>query len=138
MYSSGSFEQDFHEFVLYTMCKLGGWRLQLAIADMTKEMQKLDTKHNVNLYRKQYGNTEGALKALKNPVYYIDNTVLKMRTYDEVKDVYNAGKIGSDAWEFFDQAWKDSQEKQKEIMKVNGQNRCIVHLYIINNTIELR
>ncbi len=30
----------------------------MATADITNTMQKLDTKHDVNLYRKQYGNLD--------------------------------------------------------------------------------
>jgi hypothetical protein len=126
MYSSGSFERDFQEYVLWAVSKFGTWRLQMTISDLTKEMQKLDPKHNVNLYRKQYGNTEGALKQTKNPTYKLDAMVVKLKSFDEIKAVYDIGGIGSDCWEFYEKAYKESIEKQKEIMQVNGQNKCKV------------
>jgi len=121
-----SWDKEFHDFIVNTICKLGTWRMQLTISELTKEMQKLDPKHNVNLYRKQYGNTEGCLKQIKNPSWVLDSMVLKLKKYDDVKAVYEKGGISKECFENYSKAWHESQEKQKEIMKVNGQNKCKV------------
>ena len=102
-------DQEFQEYILDKLCELGTWRLQLPIADMTKEMQKLDPKHNVNLHRKQYGNTEASLKqGVPKPVYIVDGTIIKMKAYDEVKAVYDAGKISKSAFDRYQKAYDAS------------------------------
>ncbi len=46
------------------LCKLGGYRMQLSVSDLSQELQKLDSKNEANLYRKQHGNLLDALKYL--------------------------------------------------------------------------
>lgn len=69
-------------------------RLQLIASELgtsiiiwVKELQtKFDPKHNLNLYRKQYGNIFEALKAIKSKPYFIlDNMVIRMKSPEEVR-----------------------------------------------------
>ena len=99
----------------------------MTVSDMTKELQKLDPKHNLNLYRKQYGNSDQCFKQIKYPAFILDAMVVKLKKYDEIQSLYSQNVIGKTAWEIFSAAWNASQEKQKEIMKINGENKCRVN-----------
>jgi len=109
-----SSEKEFHSFVLKTISTHGGWRMAMPISEVTKEMQKLDPKHTVNLFRKQFGNISGCLKTIKNPVFYLDSSTIKLQPYDKVKECYQAGAVDSESWEVFDKAWKETDDQRKQ------------------------
>lgn len=56
--------------------------MQLVTADITKEMQGLDAKDDINLFRKRYGNMDQCLKDIKMPFFIIDSMVIKLKPYD--------------------------------------------------------
>lgn len=106
--------------------------MQLGILDLTKEMQKLDPLDRVNLYRKQYGNTEGALKAMKNTCFYIDNIVVKMLDRASVEGLYAKGGLSSEDYALYCETYEQNQVKLIEVMRINKQNKCKVLFIIIS------
>jgi len=121
-----SSENEFQCFILESICANGGTRMQLTISDLTNMMQKLDPKHNINLFRKQYGNTEKALKEVKKPIYILDNMIVKLKPYQDVKSLYQQGVMLDDHWNLYDQTYADNEKKKIEVLKINGQNICKV------------
>lgn len=57
------------------------------MTDLQKEFAKLDNYCDLNMWRKQYGNLDQAVKALKIPLYFIDGTCVKLKKPDEVKEI---------------------------------------------------
>ena len=121
-----SYEPEFLSFILRIICEKGGTRMQLSILDITKEMQKLDALHKVNLHRKQYGNTEGALKAIKHPCFYIDNIVVKMKDRASVDQLFQVGGISKEDYEYYAQTYEENAIKIIDVMRINKQNKCKV------------
>jgi len=124
-----SSENEFQCFILETICKHGGTRMQLTISDLTNFMQKLDPKDNINLFRKQYGNTEKSLKEVKKPIYKLDSMIVKLRPYDEVKSLYQQGVMLQHHFELYDKTYHENETKKMEVLKLNGQNVCKVKIF---------
>ena len=59
----------------------------IAVTDLQKEFYKLEKQSDQNLWRKQYGNLDQALKALKIPLYFIDGTCVKLKKKEEVEQI---------------------------------------------------
>ena len=53
--------------------------MQLPMSDLTTCMQKLDAKHDINLFRKQYGNLANCLKSIKSPLFELDSMIVKLK-----------------------------------------------------------
>ena len=121
-----SSENELQCFILEVICQKGGTRMQLTISELTSAMQKLDTKHNVNLHRKQYGNTEKCLKDIKKPIFKLDNMVVKLRPYAEIKALYQQGVMDGSHFELYDKTYHENEIKKKEVLKINGSNVCKV------------
>ena len=121
-----SSENEFQAYVLELICHHGGTRMQLTISDLTNHMQKLDPKHNINLFRKQYGNTEKALKEVKKPLYILDNMIVKTRPYEEVKSLAQQGVMLPSHFELYDKTYHENELKKIEVLKINNQNVCKV------------
>lgn len=127
-----SYEKEFSSFILRLVCEKGGTRMQIPILDITKEMQKLDPLDKINLHRKQYGNTEGALKNIAKPFFYLDNTVLKFKDHDSFEQLYKEKVISKEDFEFYQKTYDANSLKIIEVMKINKQNKCSV----LNFTIQ--
>jgi hypothetical protein len=63
--------------------------------------------------------------------------VVKLKKIDDVKALYQQNVISKSAWDVYEQAWNASQEKQKEIMKINGENKCKVLFIILHIILDL-
>lgn len=50
-----------------------------------------DAKHNLNLFRKQYGNIYEALKPIKDQFYILDSMVIRMKKPSEVEALFKSG-----------------------------------------------
>jgi len=98
--------------------------MQLTISDLTTMMQKLDPKHNINLFRKQYGNTEKCLKEVKKPIFILDNMVVKLKPYDAIKSLHSQGVMLDNHWNNYDKTYAENELKKIEVLKINGQNVC--------------
>lgn len=121
-----SSENEFQSYVLELICLHGGMRMQLTISDLTNHMQKLDPKHNINLFRKQYGNTEKALKEVKKPVYILDSMIVKSKPYEDVKSLAQQGVMLQSHFELYDKTYHENEKKKIEVLKINNQNVCKV------------
>ena len=119
-------ENEFLSFILRIICVKGGTRMQLPILDITKEMQKLDALDKVNLYRKQYGNTEGSLKSLKHPCFFIDNIVVKLKDKASIDQLFKENIISKEDYELYVQTYEENALKIIDVMKINKQNKCKV------------
>ena len=122
-----SYEPEFLSFILRKLCEKGGTRMLIPILDLTKEMQKLDALSLVNLHRKQYGNTEGALKAMKKPCFIIDNVVIKMKEKPFIDKLYEEKAICLEDYQFYVKTYEENKVKIIEVMRINKQNQCKVH-----------
>ncbi len=109
--------------------------MQLTISDLTTMMQKLDPKHNINLFRKQYGNTEKSLKEVKKPIYILDNMIVKLKPYADVKSLYHQGVMLENHWNLYDQTYAENEQKKIEVLKINNQNVCKVKILVDLNVI---
>ena len=56
-----SFDKTFMSFLLRELIKHDRDRMRTTVSKLGEEMEKMDTKCEENLYRKQYGNLKGAL-----------------------------------------------------------------------------
>ncbi len=122
-----SYEAEFLSFILRKICEKGGTRMILPILDLTKEMQKLDALNHVNLHRKQYGNTEGALKAMKKTCFIIDNIVIKMKDREIIEKLYKEKVICEEDYDIYVKTYEENAEKIIGVMKINKQNKCKVN-----------
>ena len=130
-----SSENEFQVYILECICSKGGTRMQLTISDLTTMMQKLDPKHNINLFRKQYGNTEKSLKEVKKPIYILDNMIVKLKPYADVKSLYHQGVMLENHWNLYDQTYAENEQKKIEVLKINNQNVCKVKILVDLNVI---
>ncbi len=65
--------------------------MQLSFSEIAAVMQKqLDAKHDVNLYRKQFGNMESCMKQIKYPYFTIDSMIVKMKGREEIEALKKA------------------------------------------------
>lgn len=119
-----SYDEDFYTFILRKICDLGGTRMLLPISDLTKEMQKLDPLDSINLHRKQYGNIDQALKALKIQFFIIDNSIIKLKSYEKIEELYNQKFISPENFNYFQKQYEINEKKNIETMKINKQNKC--------------
>lgn len=61
-------------------------RMLIMVSDVTNALQELDSKHELNLFRKQYGNLKMCLSGMKCPIFYLDNSiVVKLNKYEDIK-----------------------------------------------------
>ena len=126
-----SYENEFLSFIFRMICEKGGTRMQLSILDITKEMQKLDALDKVNLHRKQYGNTEAALKAMKNQCFYIDNIVVKMKDRSSIDQLFKSNLISTEDYEYYVQVYEENALKRIDVMRINNQNKCKVLVFFL-------
>jgi hypothetical protein len=85
-------------------------RMLIMISDVTKSLQEeLDSKDDLNLHRKAYGNLKACLEAFKHPVFYIDGSlVVKLKKYEEIMAIKDKC-LSSAAWSAYDAAYKVRQ-----------------------------
>lgn len=121
-----SYEKDFTSFILRLICEKGGTRMQLTILDITKQMQNLDPLDKINIHRKQYGNTEGALKDIKKPVFILDNSVVKLKDKASIDELFKNKVISDEDYIFYTKTYEENALKIIEVMKINKQNKCKV------------
>lgn len=65
-------------------------------------MQKLDAKHDINLYRKQYGNLEKCLKSIKSPLFELDSMIVKLKQHDIIVAMAKGGEITKENFEIYE------------------------------------
>lgn len=131
-----AYDKEFLSFILQLICESGGTRMQVTISDITKAMQShRDQLDLANLHRKQYGNTEGALKALKNPCYILDNSVVKMKDRDSIHMLYKNNIISKEDYNLYVKKYDENSLKIIDVMRINKQNKCKV-LYKIYESVN--
>lgn len=93
------FDKEFYNYLFDYLVANGGLRWQITVADLgtsnltpVNELQgKYDPKHNLNLFRKQYGNMYEALKPIKDPFFVLDSSVVRMKKPSEVEVLFKSG-----------------------------------------------
>ena len=68
-----------NSFIIKMLCDLGGTKQQVDISLLVKQINKLDTKHPLNHYRREHGNFNQMIKKLKYPAFYLDKYVVKLK-----------------------------------------------------------
>lgn len=93
------FDKEFYCYLFDYIVEHGGLRWQVVVADLgtvrgypVNELQsKYDPKHNLNLFRKQYGNMYEALKPIKDPFFVLDSSVIRMKKPSEIEALHKSG-----------------------------------------------
>ncbi|KAL4509344.1 hypothetical protein ABPG72_018275 [Tetrahymena utriculariae] len=118
-------EQKFLTYIFRLVLKKGGLRMLMVTGDITKDMQTLDAKDDINLHRKRYGNMDQCLKDIKNPFYIIDSMVIKFKPYNEIVSLHQQGHILDDDFKYYEQVYAENEVKKIQVLKINGLNECI-------------
>lgn len=121
------FDKEFYSYLFDYIVENGGLRWQIIVADLGRlcsntvnELQgKYDAKHNLNLFRKQYGNMYEALKPIKDPFFVLDSSVIRMKKPSDIEALHKGGstsscyeEISKDAYTRYQQKLHENEQKE--------------------------
>ena len=127
MPSIGSSEKRFIGFLLKFMCSTNPKNLFTNLDKISKHMlDKMDSKCDENLYRKQYGNLKECVLAGDGimQVFKLDGTSFRLQKRDQMQQCYDAGLIPEDAWQDYLVAYDIYMTNHLGIVKRTSNNVC--------------
>ena len=95
-----SSEKQFIEFLIGFIVETNGGDLQTNLEKVSKHIQdKYDPKHDLNLYRKSFGNLKDCVKKEGTKlIFQIDGTCFKFTHPTQVERAYHLGVLTEAAW----------------------------------------
>ena len=119
-------EKQFIEFLIGYIVETNPGDLHTNIAKVSQHIQsKYDPKHDLNLFRKQYGNLKDCVKqAAIARVFQIDGTSFKFVHPNSVAAANDAGVLTEAAWATYQDGRRQYLTKHLNMCKDNKMNIC--------------
>ena len=125
--SGGSSEKLFIEFLVNFIVDTNPGDLLTNLEKISKYLvDEMPPKHEVNLYRKQYGNLKDCImqSALVKQVFVLDGTCFKFRSHKDVLGCIALGILTEAAESKYRQGRESYLIKHLNLMKNNSMNEC--------------
>jgi len=98
--------------------------LKVTIQDLSSSLQKLDTKSDSNLFRKQYGNIAQIFSSEEfYGIFKVDGDVLILQT--DTSNALNKGLISSQEQKLIQKLHQDKYIYDLNTLRINKKNRCV-------------
>ena len=119
-------EKQFIEYLIGYIVKTNAGDLTTNIAKVSQDIQSnYDAKHDLNLFRKQYGNLKDCVKKEAiSRVFMIDGTAFKFVHPNKVEAANNAGVLTEAAWATYLDGRRQYLIKHLNLCKDNKMNIC--------------
>ena len=121
-----SSEKNFIEFLIDYIVETNPGDLQTNLNKISQHIQdKYDPKHELNLYRKQFGNINDCVKKDgAKRVFQIEGTSFKFLHHTKVEEAHQAGILTETAWARFQDGRRQYLVKHLNLCKSNKMNIC--------------
>ena len=119
-------EKQFIEFLIDFIVETNPGDLQTNLNKVSQHIQeKFDPKHDLNLYRKQFGNLKDCVKVEGTKrVFSIEGTAFRFVHHTKVEEAYQAGILTETAWARFQDGRRQYLVKHLTLCKNNKMNIC--------------
>ena len=110
-----SFDKTFLSFLLRQLIAYDRDRMRITVTKLGEVMEKMPTKCEENLYRKQYGNLKGALNTdAVQAAFTVSGPLIQFRDEETITALHESGAFSEEDYKLYAETLEHSKEYKKK------------------------